>query len=219
MQEQFYHLIQILEIIGTIAFASSGALVAVKHRLDLLGVLTVGIITATGGGMIRDLLIGVHPVSALKNPLYITVAVVTSLCVFLTLIFLRRPRERITRIYDLSMLLCDTIGLGVFTITGITTAICLGYCDQPFLLFFSGLITGVGGGILRDIIVNRRPEIFIGNIYASASAAGAVVFLLLYGHVPFVVSCTISLLTTFLIRICSIKFKWNLPKVGRHTKD
>lgn len=213
MYERFGILIKILEMIGIAAFASSGALTAIKHRLDLLGVITVGIITASGGGMLRDVLLGIHPVFALKSPLYITVAAFASVAVFLWLSLIKKQMGYLTRLYNSAMLMCDTLGLGIFTVTGITTAILQGYSDNHFLLVFSGIITGVGGGILRDIIVNRKPEIFVSNIYACASAAGAVVFLLLYTRVSFPVACAASLGTTFLVRICSVKFNWNLPKI------
>lgn len=213
MNERFDIIIKILEIIGTIAFASSGALTAIEKKFDLLGVIMVGVITAVGGGILRDLLIGRVPVSIFRSPLYIAVAAATSAVVFLVLAVTRRRTGRLVRIYESAMLLFDTVGLGVFTITGITAAMRHGCSGNFFLLIFSGVITGVGGGLLRDIIVNKRPEIFVGNIYACASAAGAAVFLSLYSRVSFAAACIAGLAVTFLLRLTSVKFNWNLPKL------
>lgn len=117
------------------------------------------------------------------------------------------------KLYDTAMLMLDTIGLGIFTVTGITAAMRSGVSDNTFLLVFSGVITGVGGGVLRDIFVNKKPEIFVGNIYACASATGAVVFLLCYGMMSFMPACMVSLVVTFSLRLMSVKFGWNLPKI------
>lgn len=213
MNERFDIIIKVLEIVGTIAFASSGALTAIEKKFDLLGVIMVGVTTAVGGGILRDLLIGSVPVSIFRNPLYIAVAAATAAAVFLVLAVTRRRTGRLVRIYELAMLFFDTVGLGVFTITGITAAMRHGCRDNCFLLLFSGVITGVGGGLLRDIIVNKRPEIFVGNIYACASVAGAAVFLPLYSRVSFAAACAVSLAVTFLLRLASVKFDWNLPKL------
>ena len=93
------------------------------------------------------------------------------------------------KLYDTAMLMLDTIGLGIFTVTGITAAMRSGVSDNTFLLVFSGVITGVGGGVLRDIFVNKKPEIFVGNIYACASATGAAAFLLCYCMMSFMPAC------------------------------
>lgn len=214
--------LEIIDIIGVMEFSASGALVAIKHNLDLLGVITIGIITAVGGGMLRDIFLGLTPVSALVNPMYITVATCTSLVVFAVIFCTKKPfgsHKRIEQIYDNAMLITDTTGLAIFTIIGITTA--LKSCDDynNYLLFFSGIITGVGGGIIRDIIVNRKPEIFVGSIYAGASAAGAIVFILVYRHIPFVITCILSFCITFIIRFLSAKLDWNLPKIKTSDSD
>ena len=213
MNEHFDVIVTILELIGTAAFAASGALTAIKRRFDLFGVIIIGVTTAVGGGIMRDIVIGSHPVAAFRDPLSMTVAAAVSVVIFLALAVKGGFGDRALRLYDTAMLLLDTIGLGIFTVTGITAAMRSGASDNSFLMVFSGVITGVGGGVLRDIFVNKRPEIFVGNIYACASATGAAAFLLTYGAMSFMPACIISLGVTFSLRLLSVKFGWNLPKI------
>ena len=127
-------------MIGTVAFAASGAMVAIKKNLDLLGILVLGVITAVGGGMIRDLLIGVHPPAMFTNPIYVEVAFVSILLIFYlvkinasTLNILQVP------VYEAILNLMDAIGLGVFTIIGVNAGIREGYADYHFLLISLGV--------------------------------------------------------------------------------
>lgn len=202
MNERFDVIVTILELIGTAAFAASGALTAIKRRFDLFGVIIIGVTTAVGGGIMRDIVIGSHPVAAL-----------ISVLVFAALAVKGDLGGKALKLYDTAMLMLDTIGLGIFTVTGITAAMRSGVSDNTFLLVFSGVITGVGGGVLRDIFVNKKPEIFVGNIYACASATGAAAFLLCYGMMSFMPACMVSLAVTFSLRLMSVKFGWNLPKI------
>ncbi|WP_295209471.1 TRIC cation channel family protein [Ruminococcus sp.] len=213
MNEHFDVIVTILELIGTAAFAASGALTAIKRRFDLFGVIIIGVTTAVGGGIMRDIVIGSHPVAAFRDPLSMTVAAAVSVAIFLALAVNGGFGDRALRLYDTAMLLLDTIGLGIFTVTGITAAMRSGASDNSFLMVFSGVITGVGGGVLRDIFVNKKPEIFVGNIYACASATGAAAFLMTYGTMSFMLACIISLSVTFSLRLLSVKFGWNLPKI------
>ena len=203
MNERFDVIVTILELIGTAAFAASGALTAIKRRFDLFGVIIIGVTTAVGGGIMRDIVIGSHPVAAFRDPLL----------VFAALAVKGDLGGKALKLYDTAMLMLDTIGLGIFTVTGITAAMRSGVSDNTFLLVFSGVITGVGGGVLRDIFVNKKPEIFVGNIYACASATGAAAFLLCYGMMSFMPACMVSLAVTFSLRLMSVKFGWNLPKI------
>lgn len=213
MNEHFDVIVTILELIGTAAFAASGALTAIKRCFDLFGVIIIGVTTAVGGGIMRDIVIGSHPVAAFRDPLSMTVAAAVSVAIFLALAVNGGFGDRALRLYDTAMLLLDTIGLGIFTVTGITAAMRSGASDNSFLMVFSGVITGVGGGVLRDIFVNKKPEIFVGNIYACASATGAAAFLMTYGTMSFMLACIISLSVTFSLRLLSVKFGWNLPKI------
>ena len=139
-----------MEIIGTVAFAMSGAIVAIEKKMDILGVVILGMTTAVGGGIIRDILIGVTPPVSLTNPVYIIVALIVSLIMFIKKVH--------SKINPDSMLLnfIDAVGLGVFTVVGCNSA--LGY-DNILLQIFLGVLTGVGGGVARDIFAARTPVI------------------------------------------------------------
>ena len=148
----------LIEAIGTIAFASSGAMTAIRKRLDLLGVIILGETTAVGGGMLRDILLGRVPPSLFINPIYVIMAFVTVLVLFL---IIRFNQHILTGpyivIYERIMNIFDAVGLAAFTVTGIDTAMMAGYGDYRFLSIFLGVLTGVGGGVLRDIMADRRP--------------------------------------------------------------
>ena len=166
----------IMEIIGPIAFAASGAMVGVGRRMDIFGVCVLGVVTSVGGGMIRDIVLGIIPPGMFQKPVYTIVATATSCVVFWVLYLKKELLEgHFREIYDRFMLIMDTIGLGIFTVVGVNTGIRHGYMDNTFLLVFVGTITGVGGGLLRDMMAEVPPYIFVKHIYACASIVGAVV--------------------------------------------
>lgn len=146
----------IIEIIGTIAFASSGALVAIKQKLDLLGVAVLGVTTAVGGGMLRDIILGNVPPSLFIHPVYVYTAFLASMMLFL-IVWLNQQilESRYIAAYEKVMNLADAVGLAAFTVTGIDTAVLAGYEEYHFLSVFLGVLTGVGGGILRDILAGQ----------------------------------------------------------------
>ena len=150
----------IMELVGTIAFSCSGAMVAIRKKLDFLGIIVLGVITAVGGGMFRDILIGKNPPELFRNPVYVIVAVIAAILMF----FIVRSRTLAqnfiqTKVYDRLMNLLDAIGLGAFTVVGVNTALHSAYNHYVFLTIFLGVITGVGGGLLRDIMVCEIPSI------------------------------------------------------------
>ena len=145
-----------IEIIGTIAFASSGAMVAVRKKLDLFGIIVLGVITAVGGGMLRDILIGNIPPNMFRNPVYVLAAFLTVLVLFMLFRFWPSLLgSRYMESYERIMNILDAIGLGAFTVIGIDTGVEAGYGNYHFLIIFLGVITGIGGGILRDIKIGR----------------------------------------------------------------
>ena len=149
-----------VEIIGTVAFASSGAMVAVRKKLDLFGIIVLGVITAVGGGMLRDLMIGNIPPNMFRNPVYVFAAFLTVIVLFV--LFRLRPSllgGRYIEQYEKIMNILDAIGLGAFTVTGIDTGVEAGYGSYHFLIIFLGVITGIGGGILRDIMAGETPYV------------------------------------------------------------
>jgi len=205
----------IIEIIGTIAFASSGAMVGIKKQMDLLGVCVLGMTTAVGGGMIRDLILGVNPPVMFQNPTYALIAIVFSVLVFCGLYFFKNKltQSRVQGVYDKLMMIFDSLGLGLFTVVGVTTAINIGYETTGFLQIFVGVLTGVGGGVLRDIMAGNTPYIFVKHVYASASILGAIVCVLVelwFGELP---AMLIGAAVVFVIRILAAHFKWNLPSI------
>ena len=205
----------IIEIIGTIAFASSGAMVGIKKQMDLLGVCVLGMTTAVGGGMIRDLILGVNPPIMFQNPTYALIAIAFSVLVFCGLYFFQNKltRSRVQGVYDKLMMIFDSLGLGLFTVVGVTTAINIGYETTGFLQIFVGVLTGVGGGVLRDIMAGNTPYIFVKHVYASASIIGAIVCLLVerwFGDLP---AMLIGAAAVFVIRLLAAHFKWNLPSI------
>ncbi len=200
-----------IEIIGTIAFAISGAMVAIKKGMDILGVCTLGVTTAVGGGMIRDLSLNMVP-NSLLNSIYIEVAIVTTIVVFLVVYFRKvESAERYKVIYNSVLMAMDSLGLGLFTALGVLKGINSGYVDNTTFLVFLGTITGVGGGLLRDMMASVRPYIFTKDIYASASIAGAFVFVFMYrafGEITAMICCTTAVVV---IRYLAKHFSWNLP--------
>ena len=195
-------MIFVLEIIGTIAFVISGAMVGIEKKMDIFGVLVLGMTTAVGGGIIRDLLIGVVPPMAFQEPVYALTAIAVSIVVFLPFV-----RNRINKISK-TILLMDSIGLGIFTVIGLRAGAPF---ENAFLSIFLALVTGVGGGVLRDVFAQDRPMIFVKHFYASAAIIGAVVSLLLW-NINVETSMIVGAATVIVLRILAAKFRWHLPK-------
>ena len=166
--------------------------------------------------MIRDIVLGIIPPNVFTNPVYALVSVLTSCLVFFIFYFKRQLLEGHRReTYDKVMLVMDSVGLGIFTVVGVNTGIAHGYMDYMFLLVFLGTITGVGGGLLRDIMAGVPPYILVKHIYACASIVGAVVCVLLYRHYGTVISMVGASAVVCLIRYLAAHYRWNLPKLKR----
>ena len=201
----------ILELVGTVSFAVSGAMVALKKHMDVFGVCVLGLVTACGGGVLRDILMGNLPPVMFRDPLYAMTAIVCSLIVFLP--FVRRKLLKEDRVYEILMLWSDALGLGIFTAVGVTTALNAGYGSRFFAMFL-GVITGVGGGVLRDVLAGQPPYIFVKHFYACAAILGAFVCVLLrpvLGERNAVFLCCASVL---ILRILAAHFRWSLPKAN-----
>ena len=163
-----------MEILGTIAFAASGAMVGIRKRMDIFGICVLGVVTAVGGGMTRDVILGKLP-SALEKPVYVVVSVITSLAIFI-LLYIKHDllSGRLGTFYDKAMLIMDSGGLGIFTSLGVMSGTDNGYPDNSFLLAFIGMLTGVGGGLMRDMMAGEEPYIFVKHIYVCAALGGAL---------------------------------------------
>ena len=192
----------LLELIGTVAFSVSGAVVGIQKKMDMLGVVTLGIMTAVGGGIIRDLLIGVTPPMAFKNPIFIVISIITALIVFLPVVSKAINLDRFIWI------LADSVGLGAFTVIGLLAGVAY---DNIFLEVFLGVTTGVGGGVIRDICAGGIPMIFVKHFYACACIIGAIVCAIFYDYNP-IIAVVLSFSVTVILRLLAAKFKWHLPK-------
>ena len=163
-----------LDVFGTIVFAITGVLAASEKRLDLFGMIVVGVVTSIGGGTIRDLVLGRTPVFWVQDPSYIWIIVITCTLTFIAARFHRFPRR--------ALLLSDAVGLGVFTVIGAQVALNLGH--PPIIAVTMGMMSGVFGGVIRDVLTNEIPVIFQKEIYATAALLGALVFVNLSWFVP-----------------------------------
>lgn len=205
----------LLEILGTIAFAASGAVVAIEKKMDVFGIIVMGVITACGGGIIRDVLLNITPPTVFLKPIYVIVASVTSLIFFLAAKLHGKSRsEKYTHLYDNTLAVMDALGLAIFTVIGVHTGIRAGYISNGFLLVFYGTITGVGGGLMRDVFAGNEPYIFKKHIYACASILGAIACVYSYRYLGETASIFISLAVTLIIRFLAMHYKWNLPRVS-----
>lgn len=209
-------IIFIMEIVGTVAFAASGAMTGIQRRMDLFGVNVLGVTTAVGGGLIRDLILGLNPPVMFQNPRYALTAVVTSTVLFLFM-YVRAGAHtgRYAKTREMLLFVGDTIGLGIFTVVGSHTAITAGYGGNRFLLVFVGVMTGVGGGLLRDVLAGNMPYILVKHVYAVASLTGALVYVLLLPYLGGLPCMMAGALTVMLIRCLAAYYHWNLPHVPR----
>ena len=199
----------ILEMIGTIAFAASGAMTALKKNMDIFGIAILGITTAVGGGAMRDIILGKTPPTMFEKPIYAAVAAAVSIIVFFP--FVRRLLNKNQYIYDHAMRVMDSLGLAIFTVMGINAAKNISDGHNLFLLVFVGVITGVGGGLMRDIMAGDTPYIFVKHVYACASIAGALVAALIWDLLGAVAAMFIGAVLIFTIRMLAAHYKWSLP--------
>ena len=207
----------IFEFLGTIAFSVSGAIEAMKKEMDMLGVLVLGLVTAVGGGILRDIVIGEFPPAAFRNPRNALIAIGAALVAFLIgAILSKRKQNTNSKVWNQVLLISDAVGLGAFTVLGIQYVQEQAGYENLVLLLFVGVITGVGGGLIRDIFAGNVPYIFRKHVYATASIAGAVTYLCLEktGHME--LAAIVSLLLVLVLRLLAAHFEWNLPKVHLH---
>lgn len=211
---EYTTIVFILEIIGTIAFASSGAMVGIRKNMDIFGVMVLGITTAVGGGCIRDVILGIHPPKMFHNFSYVGAAILTS-CLLFLLIFQKKEllESRFMETYEQVMNTFDAIGLGIFTVTGIRTAMEVSPDFSLFLLVFVGVVTGIGGGMLRDIMSGSTPFVFVKHVYACASLTGAIVYILVYHRLHEAAAMILSSIVVILIRLLAAHYRWNLPRI------
>lgn len=200
----------VFELIGTVAFAASGAIVALSKKMDIFGVATLGVVTAVGGGVIRDLILGNTPPATFQNPLYALVAIGVSVILFIPAV--RRVLFHKPRVYEIVMLLMDSLGLGIFTVVGIQVAHSTEGEHNAFLLVFVGMITGVGGGVIRDLLAGNTPFILVKHFYASASLIGSVVCVVLWHYFGSFAATIGGTVVIIILRLLAARYHWSLPK-------
>lgn len=204
----------ILEIIGTVAFSVSGAFVAIKAKLDLFGVVFIGCITAVGGGILRDILIGAVPPAIFSNLHIVLVAVGASLIAFLLAYLSKKHFDDIVVRIERVGNLFDAIGLAAFSVMGTEVAFTHGLSDNIALTVLLGMLTGVGGGMIRDVLTNTTPYIFKKHIYALASIGGALVYYFAKEWIMVeILPSIIAMAFVITIRLLAAKYRWSLPKV------
>jgi uncharacterized membrane protein YeiH len=197
-------IIYLIDILGTFAFAISGALVALDKKFDIFGVIIIAFVTAVGGGMLRDILINAHPINWIGDLNYLYT-------IFLAVVFTFLVKSKIAYLSK-TMFLFDTIGISVFTLLGLQKG--LSYELHPLVAVIMGMISAVFGGVLRDVLTNRVPLIFEKEIYASACLSGGVMHLILnHFMVEENINFIISALVVVIIRVVAVRFSLELPKI------
>jgi uncharacterized membrane protein YeiH len=193
--------IYILDLFGTMAFAVTGAFKAIEHKSDIVGILLLATITGVAGGVMRDVVMGQFP-NALSDPVYVVITVFSGIAIFFLYSHLKKHWNLFLKF--------DAIGLGVFTIIGATFAYHL--VGLNFLaIMLGGILTAVGGGILRDVFVTQVPIVFVKEF--SASFFGIVIFYLtLYFGGELYFATILGIALTITLRLIAMKFNWNLPK-------
>ena len=207
MQQIFY----LSDLFGVAVFAITGALMAGRKSMDLFGVLVIAIITALGGGTLRDLILDNHPVSWIRNDTYILVA---SIAAVGTVLWVRLTRP----IHERGLLIADAFGLAVFTVIG--TEVALQHNVPYSTALIMGVMTGVAGGVMRDVICNEIPLIFQKEIYATACLFGSLVFIGLRElQTPHWLDTGIAMLTVLLTRLAAIRWHLSLPRFHLLDRD
>ena len=188
-------------------------MVGLKHQLDIFGVLLLAVTTALGGGMIRDLLIGRIPPVMFRDYRYLLAAVITSGLVFLMARFAKKHYAQYEEKLSFLNNIFDAIGLGAFVVVGVEAGISAGYGDNGFFLAFLGVLTCIGGGILRDLFVMRMPGVLHKHVYALPCILGACLYLgMIRLQVSTLIATPVVMAFVFVFRMLAAKYHWNLPR-------
>ena len=201
---------QTLDILGTIAFAISGVLVAMHKRMDPFGVLIIAFVTAVGGGTLRDIMVGVEPVSWMRNMTFVYVIIASTVFAIVFRNYLKHLRR--------SLFLFDTIGIGLYTVVGIETGLVAGL--HPIICIALGTMTACFGGVTRDILCNEIPVIFRKEIYATACIVGGLTYFVLREFLEdenylFIIAG----LMVIVIRLIAVRFKVSLPSLYKQGEE
>ena len=204
----------ILEIVGSISFAVSGAFVGIRARLDIFGVVFVSVITAFGGGILRDILMGSFPPSVFGNPAMFSIAVLSAIVVFVISYMNRSEFSRFVEKTEYINNFFDAIGLAAFSVMGTERAFAAGFDDNMSFTVTLGMLTGIGGGIFRDVLTDSTPFVFKKHIYAIASICGSILYFIMRTNLDgIIIPSVISMFLVFIIRMLATKYRWSLPKI------
>lgn len=201
-------LLYFLDLVGTAAFAASGALAGIRREMDIFGVLVLGLVTATGGGTLRDLLLGDTPPFIFQNETYLYISIIVSLGVFVfhrRLDFLKHP-----------LTIFDAVGLGTFVVIGTGKALDfqMGFVGSVMM----GVLTATAGGMIRDVLSNQVPLVLQREVYASAClAGGSLLFILHHTVLPHSWALVVAASTVIILRLLAIRYKWSLPRADRNS--
>ena len=210
--------ILIIEILGVISFSISGALVAIDKETDIFGVVFLAAITTFGGGIMRDIIIGRIPAFFVSMPLYVVISIVTSLTVFFIAMIFKKQYVREEKLVEYINDFADAAGIAIFAVSSVR--ICLDFIPGcgAFLAIMMGMVSSIGGGMTRDMILREIPFVLRKRIYALAVIAGSAVYYLSAVHIfkdsamCEIISVILGFITCFAIRLLAIRFKWNMPK-------
>lgn len=203
-------LVLALDLLGTLVFALSGAMAGVRHRLDLFGVLVLAFVAGTAGGILRDILIGAVPPAAIGDWRYIGASVLAGLVAFRAYPQLRHLRD--------AVLVFDAAGLSIFVVSGSLKALAFG--ANPIAAVLLGMLTGIGGGMLRDLLVAEVPIVLRSELYAVAGLAGAIVIATAEVlRLPLVPAVITGALLCFGLRLIALRRGWQLPRVDERALD
>ena len=195
-------LVSILDLIGTFVFAISGASAAVRQRLDVFGVLVVAFVAGNFGGITRDLLIGAVPPAAVDDGRYLVVSLLAGMITFRWHAVVEKLRNPV--------LIFDAMGLALFAVAGTQKALAFGL--HPVMAALLGMLTGIGGGVMRDVLLNRVPAVLRADLYAVVALAGAAVVVVGHWlHWPPTVSAIGGAGLCFLLRVLALRYDWHLP--------
>lgn len=202
--------IYVLDLFGTMAFAVTGAFKAIEHKADIVGIIILATITGVAGGTIRDIMLGQFPPNSISDPSYVVITVITGIVIF----FLYSNLKKHWNLF----LKFDAIGVGIFTIIGATFAFHI-FGLNFLAMALAGMITAIGGGILRDVFVIQMPIVFIKEFYATASFIGVTIFyLVLVAGLEFYIATILGIVVTTSLRLVAMKYNWNLPRVKGESK-
>lgn len=210
----------VAEVIGLVAFGVVGAMIAIDRGLDLFGVVFITFVNAFGGGIMRDLFIGEIPPKMFYSYEYIIYVAVSAVVVIVTVSILKERFFRNRIVIDKVINIFDAVGLGAFAIVGVRAGISAGFGDNVFFCVFLGMTTGIGGGILRDLLSHAKPLVLVKQIYALAAIMGGLLYYYLEKlDISYALSTVSAILLVVVIRLLAAHFRWDLPVIRTRKKN